>query len=414
MISIEHSYNYNDLARELKEHMKAIRIILAKIRSADEDYRLFEEDDRIAIGVSGGKDSMSLLYALNLYRKYSRINFTIVPVMIDLGFPDFNPYEIEKYTAKLGLKLIIADGKKVYPILEKQMVLQHLKHLPCSICSRMKKAIIDKIAHEQNCAKVAFAHHQDDAIETLLLNEIYGARVATFSPKMYLSKEKITFIRPLIYCTENETRRLTKEENIVVLPSHCPNDGHTEREEVKNLYSDIKRLFPQSKGNFPKMLTNGDKLDLFFAHFERKVPYTNLYYRSIEKIADFLEEEAFYKGRKGHNFSLDNYTKYESRCLRRLYFAQSEEVVSSLDYAIEDGMIKILRYKYFSYEDFVYIIFDLFKKIYLKNNPLKIEIESKKKDFLKEIGFKIIHANGAINTYICKENPAEIEKNIKK
>src|SRR5574344_1605578 len=122
--------------------MKAIRIVLACIRKADETYNLIHDNDEIVIGVSGGKDSMALLYALNIYRHFSKKNFKIIPIILDLGFPGFDPTNLKKYVSSLGLELIVHDSKEVYKILSIQQENTHLDHLPCSICSRMKKAAI--------------------------------------------------------------------------------------------------------------------------------------------------------------------------------------------------------------------------------------------------------------------------------
>ena len=199
--------------------MKSIKTILGGIRQADQKYSLFNEKDRIAIGLSGGKDSMALLTALNLYKKFDFVNFEIVPITLDLGFPGFDFKPIRKYVEYLGLKLVEVDSKDVYKILKEQK--KDAKHLPCSICSRMKKAAMNKAAKANGCNKVAFAHHADDAIETLFLNEIHGGRVATFQPKMHLEREDITFIRPFIHVREDDIKSFVKEENIPFYSSHC-------------------------------------------------------------------------------------------------------------------------------------------------------------------------------------------------
>ncbi|HOC81202.1 MAG TPA: tRNA 2-thiocytidine biosynthesis TtcA family protein, partial [Bacilli bacterium] len=185
--------------------MRAIRKILACIRNADMRFSLINPGDKIVIGVSGGKDSLVLLYALHLYRKFAQCDFEIQPVMLDLGFPNFDASAIEKYVQSLGMELHIADAKTVYPILQKHTKEGH--HLPCSICSRMKKAAINKVAKQLGYQKVAFAHHAEDAIETLFMNELYGGRIATFSPKMHLQNADIDFIRPLILCRESEIEK---------------------------------------------------------------------------------------------------------------------------------------------------------------------------------------------------------------
>ena len=243
--------------------MKAIRTLLACIRKADQTYNLINHGDKIIVGLSGGKDSLALLYCLNLYRKFSHTDFEIQPVTLDLGFPGFNGERLEKFCESIGLKLIIHDSKEVYEILRIQQEKQGLKHLPCSICSRMKKAAINKAANELGYNKVAFAHHADDAIETLLMNEIYGSRIATFSPKMHLENANIDFIRPFLLVHEKDIKQFIKEENIDVVGSSCPADKNTTREDIKNLLNDIYHKYPKAKENFLSMISNYEQEDLW-------------------------------------------------------------------------------------------------------------------------------------------------------
>ena len=171
--------------------MKAIRVILACIRTADKTFNLINDGDKICLGISGGKDSMAMFYALHLYKKFSKTKFEIYPCIIDLGFDDFSPKIEQDFAKKLGYELYVADGKTVYPILKIQKEKQNTPHLPCSICSKMKKAIINKVAHKLGCNKVAFAHHRDDAIETLFMNMLNESRIATIKPISYLDRNKI-------------------------------------------------------------------------------------------------------------------------------------------------------------------------------------------------------------------------------
>ena len=243
--------------------MKAIRTLLACIRKADQTYNLINHGDKIVVGLSGGKDSLALLYCLNLYRKFSHTEFEIQPVTLDLGFPSFNKEPLEKFCESIGLKLIVHDSKEVFEILKIQQEKQGLKHLPCSICSRMKKAAINKVAIELGYNKVAFAHHADDAIETLLMNEIYGSRIATFSPKMHLENANIDFIRPFLLVRETDIKRFIKEENIKVMGSSCPADKNTTREDIKILLSDIYHKFPKAKEDFLTMISNYEQEDIW-------------------------------------------------------------------------------------------------------------------------------------------------------
>ena len=241
--------------------MKAIRTVLACIRKADQTYNLINHGDKILIGLSGGKDSVALTYTLSLYQKFSHTDFIIQPVMLDLGFPNFDPTSMRDFCASLGLKLMVVDNTEVYRILKIQQ--KDKEHLPCSICSRMKKASMNKIAKEIGFNKVSFAHHADDAIETYMMNSLFGGRVASFSPKMHLQRADTTFIRPFIHVRESDIIRLVKEENLPVLASGCPANMHTRREDMKNLLKSIYKEWPIAKDNLLTMLSNYEKEDIW-------------------------------------------------------------------------------------------------------------------------------------------------------
>lgn len=265
--------------------MKEIKNILASIRIADTKYNLISKKDRIAIGISGGKDSMALFFALDIYSKFETSDFEIVPIMLNLGFPKFDPSCLLDFFKLKGYKLNIYDATTVYPILKENTL--EGEHLPCSICSKMKKCLIDKAAKEFNCNKVAFAHHKDDAIETLFLNEIYGGRIATFSPKMHLTNDNITFIRPLILAKESDIIKLVKEENIPVMKTTCPADKHTERENIKSVLKTIYKAYPQSENNFLLMLSNYERADIWFDKEENKIGNTDLCFYEAKTFKDF-------------------------------------------------------------------------------------------------------------------------------
>ena len=266
--------------------MKAIRTVLACIRKADNTYNLINHGDKIIVGLSGGKDSVALLYTLSLYQKFSHTDFTLQPVMLDLGFDNFDPSKMEQYCESLGLKLIVHDSKEVYKILKAK---QEGPHLPCSICSRMKKAAINKVANELGYNKVAFAHHADDAVETLLMNEIYGARIATFSPKMHLENADIDFIRPFTLVREKDIIRLVKEENLPVSTSTCPADKHTRREDIKQLLEGIYKTYPEAKDNFLTMLSNYEKEDLWGKEIFYQINNDGLSLKPVLNKDDFVE-----------------------------------------------------------------------------------------------------------------------------
>lgn len=264
--------------------MKSIRTILGLIRKADQKFDFFHENDRVMIGVSGGKDSMVLLKALSQYQHFSCVNFEIVPAILDLGFDGFDAKPIKKYVKSIGLELKVVDSTDVYPILKAQQ--KDKKTLPCSICSRMKKAAINKAAKELGCNKVAFAHHGDDALETLFMNEIFGGRVATFQPKMHLERADIEFVRPLILCHEDDIIRCQKEEKIPSFSSHCPNEGATMRAEMKDLLKDIYKKYPSAKDNFFLMLENYEKEVLYYSDIFYKVERKDLSFKPVISAND--------------------------------------------------------------------------------------------------------------------------------
>jgi tRNA 2-thiocytidine biosynthesis protein TtcA len=168
--------------------MRYIRRVLAALRQADEKYGLIDEGDKILVGLSGGKDSLCLLKALSIYDKFAKKHFKVQPVTLNLGFDNFHPESLIAYCKSIGYEFIVEDSSFVYGVLKAHQ--KDGKHIPCSICSRMKKAAMNSVAHRLGYNKVAFAHHRDDALETLFMNMIHGGRVATFEPKMYLEKSK--------------------------------------------------------------------------------------------------------------------------------------------------------------------------------------------------------------------------------
>ena len=266
--------------------MKAIRTVLACIRKADQQYNLINHGDKILIGLSGGKDSVVLTYALSLYQKFSHTNFEIQPVIMDLGFPNFDFTVMRDFCESLGLKLMVIDNTEVYRILQIQQ--KDKDHLPCSICSRMKKASMNKIANELGFNKVSFAHHADDAIETYMMNTLFGGRVASFSPKMHLERADITFIRPLINVRESDIVKLIKEENLPVMQSTCPANQHTRREDMKNLLKEIYHSYPIAKDNLLTMLSNYEKEDLWGKEIYHQVNQDGLTIKPVISSMDMM------------------------------------------------------------------------------------------------------------------------------
>ena len=242
----------------------ALRQILGQIRHADLDFRLIQNNDRIAVGVSGGKDSLLLLYALEQYRRlkqrYDQQDFSVVGIHLGMGFPDMDFSEVASFMQKAGIEYH-EFPTQIYDIL--QLYPDKSGRIECSRCSTLKKGAMVKAAKEYGCNKTAFAHHADDAIETFFMNLTYGGRAATFLPAMHLSNTGMDFIRPLVYSYETEIRSTAAALQLPVVRSTCPNDGFTKRQETKNLLAGIYQQYPAAHENFLRALSNQNQLRLW-------------------------------------------------------------------------------------------------------------------------------------------------------
>ncbi|EDP11217.1 tRNA lysidine(34) synthetase [Amedibacillus dolichus] len=273
-----------------------LQTILRSIRRADIDYDLIADGDRIAVGVSGGKDSMVLLSALHMYSKFKGKNFQVVGIHIKLGFPNMDFREVVSYCEQLGIEFHIIDSK-VYEILQKHPDANG--NIKCSLCSKFKKATVIEAAKQFNCHKVAFGHHSDDAVETLLMNAIFGGKLAVFLPKMYMSRTDITFIRPLIYAFEEDILIAQQKNNIPYVESTCPNDGFTQRQEMKEMLHEFYKKYPMARYNFQNMLSNEEQVELWHKTTARVAK------RNHDKpMQILLEEQDLQLGQRGRHFFL--------------------------------------------------------------------------------------------------------------
>ena len=236
------------------------KLLMSKINKAILDFQMLEDNDYIAVGLSGGKDSLVLIHTLAKLKEYSKISFNLIAIHLDLGFPKEDFSLILDFLKELKVECQIVKTE-IYQILQKNLT--NDGHLPCSLCSKFKKALVIEEATKLKYNKVAFAHHGDDAIETIVLNALYGGRLATFRPKMYLTRSKMTFIRPLIYVREKEISNYANINKLPVLISSCPNDGNTKRAEVKELLNKLYLKYPDAYHNLLIMLSNTKKVDLW-------------------------------------------------------------------------------------------------------------------------------------------------------
>ncbi len=216
--------------------MNEMKRMLSFVRRAVDDYGMIDEGDRIAVGMSGGKDSTTLLIALAELRRFYPKKFDVVAVTVDMGFEggDFSP--IKSLCDSLGVEYIIERTQIAKIIFEVRR-----ESNPCSLCAKMRRGSLHAAAVAAGCNKVALGHHYDDAVETFMLNLFFEGRLGCFSPKSYLSNRKITLIRPLLYATESDVSYFARRRAIPVVPSLCPEDRHTERENMKRLLSELER-----------------------------------------------------------------------------------------------------------------------------------------------------------------------------
>ena len=225
--------------------------VLGCIRLACEDFHLIEDGDIVAVGVSGGKDSLLLLYALSLYRKFAPQRFELKGLTLTMGLEPFDTSKVAALCEKLGVEYIVRPTEIGRIIFEER----HEKN-PCSLCAKMRRGALNDLAKECGCNKVALGHHRDDALETLLLCLLHEGRIHTFHPKSYLSKADLTVIRPMVYLPEKHIIHVAREMQLPIIPSPCPANGATEREEMKYLLDSLCKLYPNAREMMLSALQN--------------------------------------------------------------------------------------------------------------------------------------------------------------
>ena len=215
---------------------KGIKKLLSPVRRAVEDYAMIEDGDRIAVGISGGKDSLALLLALTAMRSFYPKRYEVVGVTVDMGFSGTDFSAIRRFCEECGAKY------RVVPTEIAKIIFDVRKESnPCSLCAKMRRGALHAEAQRLGCNKVALGHHCDDVVDTFMLNLFYEGRLGCFSPVTYLSERKLTLIRPLLYCEEREIVYFANKLRLPVMKSPCPEDHNTERENMKNLLRQLER-----------------------------------------------------------------------------------------------------------------------------------------------------------------------------
>lgn len=233
--------------------------ILSIMRRGIETFSMIQPGDRIAVGVSGGKDSVALLTALSRYRLFSPQPFELEAITLDMGFKgmDFSP--IQKLCTQLDVPYTLQKSK-IGPIVFET---RHEKN-PCALCARMKRGALHNLALSRGCKKIAFGHHADDVIETFLMSLFYEGRINTFLPVTYLDRKDITLIRPFVYLKEAEILNSSEVRQLPIVTSACPIDGATKREETKQLIQTLKQRMPDLDDKIMTAIQNKKQFRLWF------------------------------------------------------------------------------------------------------------------------------------------------------
>lgn len=213
-----------------------MRRIVGLARRAIDKYEMIEPNDVIAVGISGGKDSIALFCALCELRRFYPIPYTLKAIILDPCFQNLEgDYSaIEELCRNYGVECIIKRCQLYSLIFEERK-----EKSPCSMCSKMRRGILHDVAKENDCNKIALGHTRDDAVETFLMNLFSCGKIGCFAPKTYLSRRDITAIRPLIYATERDTESVVNRKNLPLVKSRCPIDEKTNREQTKNLVLEL-------------------------------------------------------------------------------------------------------------------------------------------------------------------------------
>lgn len=215
--------------------------VLGKLRRAIEDYDMIKENDVVCAAVSGGKDSMLMLSALSIYRKFSAVPFTLKAICLDMGFGNMDFDKLEEYCRQLDVELVIHPTR-----ISEIVFAQRQEKNPCSLCANLRRGALHNLALELGSSTVALGHHADDLIETFFLSLLYEGRLNTFKATTFLDRKQVKVIRPLIYIREKDIIYHVNKEQIPVIKSKCPVDGITKRHEMKEIIKQLSVQIPKS------------------------------------------------------------------------------------------------------------------------------------------------------------------------
>lgn len=230
--------------------------MLSPFRRAINDYKLIEDGDKIAVGVSGGKDSLVLLTLLREYQKYFPCKFDLMAVTIDMGFAENAYAPIAAYCDKIDVEydVVKTDIAEIVFDIRKESN-------PCSLCAKMRRGALNGEITAKGYNKLALGHHLDDVVETFMLSLFYEGRLNTFQPKSFMSRSGVTLIRPMIYLAEKDIAGLAK--TMPVVKSSCPADKNTERESMKQLLKGLSKRYPDLSQKFANAIMHPERYNLW-------------------------------------------------------------------------------------------------------------------------------------------------------
>ena len=226
--------------------------VMSQVRRALDDYHMITDNDRIAVGISGGKDSLTLLLALHGLMRFYPKPFTLHAVTVDLGFDNLDLDKIQELCNKIEIPYTIVKTQIAEIVFE-----GHREENPCSLCAKLRKGAFNNAIKKEGCNKIAYAHHRDDMIATMFLSLLYEGRFQALEPVTYLEKSGLTLIRPRLYMRESDVVGFTNKAALPVVKSPCPADGKTRRKYVEELLRRIDRENPGAKNRIFTAIENG-------------------------------------------------------------------------------------------------------------------------------------------------------------
>lgn len=230
--------------------------LMSQTRRAIDDYGMIHTGDKIAIGISGGKDSLTLLYALHGLQRFYPEKFDLEAITVDLGNPDFDLSHIRHLCETMQIPYTVVKTEIAQIVFEERK-----EKNPCSLCAKMRKGALNDAVKKLGCNKIAYAHHKDDIVETMMMSLIYEGHFYSFPPITHLDRTNLTVIRPLMYVSEADVKGFCRKYQLPVVKSPCPADGYTKRQYVKDLLRKLNLENPGVKERLFSAIINGNISD---------------------------------------------------------------------------------------------------------------------------------------------------------